>query len=75
MTTAMQIDFTLTINDIVARHPETVAVFNRLGMDTCCGGGVPVDEAARRDGLDPDGVRASLLSAVAAAPAAVADRR
>ena len=41
-----------TINDLIARYPETVAVFNRLGIDACCGGDATVEEAARRDGVD-----------------------
>jgi regulator of cell morphogenesis and NO signaling len=53
----------LTVNEIVARFPETVAVFNQYGVDTCCGGGVPLRLAAERDGLDPD----VLLAAVKAA--------
>lgn len=52
MTTTLPIDPTLTINEVVARHPETIPVFNRLGLDTCCGGGVSLTDAARRDGLD-----------------------
>lgn len=63
MSDVIQLDPSLTINEIVARHPETIAVFNRFGMDTCCGGGVPVEEAARRDGLDLDQILAALRDA------------
>jgi regulator of cell morphogenesis and NO signaling len=55
----------MTVNEIVARFPATVTVFNELGVDTCCGGGVPLQLAAERDGLDPD----ALLAAVKAASA------
>ncbi len=41
-----------TVNDIIARHPATVAVFNAHGIDACCGGAVSVAEAAARDGAD-----------------------
>lgn len=41
-----------TVNDIIARYPATIAVFNAFGVDTCCGGAVSVEEAARRDGVD-----------------------
>lgn len=63
MSDVIQLDPSLTINEIVARHPETIAVFNRFGMDTCCGGGVSVEEAARRDGLDLDQMLAALRGA------------
>ena len=43
-----------TVNEIVARHPETIAVFNRFGIDSCCGGGVPLGDAAHRDGAALD---------------------
>jgi regulator of cell morphogenesis and NO signaling len=56
----------LTVNETIARFPATMAVFNRFGIDTCCGGGVTIEEAARRDGLDLD----ALLDALAAAAAA-----
>jgi regulator of cell morphogenesis and NO signaling len=55
-----QFDLSLTINDIVARYPETIGIFNRFGMDTCCGGAVTVEEAARRDGIDAAEVIAAL---------------
>lgn len=64
MSDVIQLDPSLTINEIVARHPETIAVFNRFGMDTCCGGGVSVEEAARRDGLDLDQILVALRDAV-----------
>jgi iron-sulfur cluster repair protein YtfE (RIC family) len=47
-----EIDTSVSVNEMVARHPETMPVFNRFGLDTCCGGGAPIDEAARRDGAD-----------------------
>jgi regulator of cell morphogenesis and NO signaling len=60
MAAATALDSNLTINEIVTRFPETIPVFNRFGLDICCGGGVRVDEAAQRDGLDA----AEVLSAL-----------
>jgi iron-sulfur cluster repair protein YtfE (RIC family) len=57
-------DRTSTVNDLIARHPETVAVFNHFGIDACCGGAVPVREAALRDGADPDALLAALAEVV-----------
>lgn len=64
MSNVTQLDPSLTINEIVAQHPETIACFNRFGFDTCCGGGVSVEEAARRDGVDLETVLAELRRAV-----------
>jgi regulator of cell morphogenesis and NO signaling len=50
----------ITVKEIVAQYPETLAVFNRFGIDSCCGGGVPVADAARRDGADLDPLLAAL---------------
>lgn len=41
-----------TVNSLVREHPQTVAVFFRFGMDTCCGGELPVRAAAERHRLD-----------------------
>ena len=64
MSDVMQLDPTRTINEIIVQYPGTIAVFNHFGFDTCCGGGVSVEEAARRDGLDVDAVLAELRRAL-----------
>ncbi len=66
MTVRTRIDPSLTINEIVALHPEAIPVFNRFGIDTCCGGGVSVEDAARRDGIDAATVLAALDDALTA---------
>ena len=50
----------MTINEAVRARPETVATFHAFGMDACCGGGLPIREAAERHGLDPEAVLAAL---------------
>lgn len=72
MPTTAPLDPTLTVNACIARHPATVAVFNAFGIDACCGGAVAIDEAARRDGADPDALAAALATAIAGAPRPVA---
>jgi iron-sulfur cluster repair protein YtfE (RIC family) len=57
-------DTRITVNDLIARFPETVATFNAFGIDACCGGAVPVREAALRDGADPDALAAALAEAI-----------
>ena len=49
-----------TVNEIVVRYPETIAVFNRFGIDSCCGGGVPLGDAAHRDGAELDALLRAL---------------
>lgn len=59
------LDPSLTINEIILAHPQTVAVFNRFGIDACCGGGVGLEEAAARDGVDVRSLRNALTEVVA----------
>ena len=54
-----------TVNDIVARYPSTLAVFNAFGIDSCCGGALPMGEAASRHGIPPNALRSALESAIA----------
>ena len=42
----------MTINEIITQHPETVAVFSRHGIDSCCGAALPLAEVARKHRLD-----------------------
>lgn len=64
MQSIQEIDVHSTINELIAQHPETIATFNRFGIDTCCGGGEPIADAARRDGADLDALLAALRAAV-----------
>lgn len=54
------IDPAVTVRETIARHPETKEVFARFGLDTCCGSGVPIVDAAHRDGADLDALLAEL---------------
>lgn len=42
----------MTVNEVIRQAPVAVAVFKRYGIDACCGGGLPVGEAAARHGID-----------------------
>lgn len=49
-----------TIGQIAAETPASVRVFERYGIDYCCGGRVAFDEACRGRGLDAEAVRAEI---------------
>ena len=54
----------MTVNEAIRLHPATVGVFNEFGIDACCGGAVPIREAAVRDGADPQVLLDALDDAV-----------
>ena len=56
-----------TVDDLMASHTETMAVFNAFGVDTCCGAHRSVRVAATEDGADEAKLVAALRSAIAAA--------
>lgn len=58
---------TQTVRDIALENPATVRVFERYGIDYCCGGRVPLAEACAVKELNIDEVLAS-LETVAAIP-------
>jgi iron-sulfur cluster repair protein YtfE (RIC family) len=43
-----------TVNDVVREFPGTLEVFRQLGVDTCCGGGATLEQAARNLQVLPD---------------------
>jgi len=61
------VDPTWTINDTVARFPSTLPVFDAAGLDSCCGGGHAIADAARRHDLDLESLLRDLNRAVASA--------
>ena len=56
----------LTVNEAIQRYPATIAIFNRYGMDTCCGGARQIAEAAAAAGVDISVLRAELVGAIGA---------
>ncbi len=52
MKSAFQLARELTVNDLVRHYPSTMAIFQAVGIDTCCGGAMPVRIAAERHGVD-----------------------
>ncbi len=53
-------DLGTPVPDWVIEHPETLAVFQELGIDYCCGG-KSLGFACRQQGLDAEAVLAKLL--------------
>jgi iron-sulfur cluster repair protein YtfE (RIC family) len=59
------IDPAVTVRETMARLPQTKDVFSRFGVDTCCGSGIPILDAAHRDGADLEGLLAALREVAA----------
>jgi len=58
---------TKTVRELAVELPNAARVFEKLGVDYCCGGDIPFTKAGEKAGLDPDGVLASIQEAPAAA--------
>ncbi len=65
-TVHMAIDDTTLVADIAARHPRSIDVFERHGIDFCCGGHRPLGEVCRATGLDAAALAAEIETAAAA---------
>ena len=57
----------MVINDVIRKHPATIKVFNEYRVDSCCGGGAPIETTAKRDGVAVEPLVDALNSAVRAA--------
>lgn len=56
---------TQTVRDIAISNPASVRVFEKYGIDYCCGGRVPLSQACETKGLSVDDVLASVEAAIA----------
>jgi iron-sulfur cluster repair protein YtfE (RIC family) len=57
----------MVINDVIRKHPATIKVFNEYRVDSCCGGGAPIETTAKRDGVAVEPLVDALNFAVRAA--------
>jgi len=53
----------MTVNDLLREESRAAAVLNRLGIDTCCGGMLSLEEASRNAGTTADAVIEQVLHA------------
>jgi regulator of cell morphogenesis and NO signaling len=63
MTTA---SLSRTVGDLVAERPSRARIFERFGIDYCCGGKLSLDQACAKKAVDRDRVLAELAAADAA---------
>jgi regulator of cell morphogenesis and NO signaling len=61
----MTLTITKTVRDYAIETPQTIPVFEKLGIDFCCGGNRPLEEACASANLDLDQVLQSLETAIA----------
>ncbi|MFQ5465784.1 MAG: DUF542 domain-containing protein [Thermodesulfobacteriota bacterium] len=59
----MKITPDMIVNDCIRDYPGTIGVFTRFDIDSCCGGAVSIEEAAKRDGADLDELLGALNEA------------
>lgn len=60
------LDCSLSVNAVLARYPSTGPVFNRFGLDTCCGGALSIVDAARAAEVDAETLCGALNEVIAA---------
>src|ERR1039457_3544893 len=61
----MTLTTTKTVRDYAIETPQTIPVFEKLGIDFCCGGNRPLAEACAAANRDVDQVLQSLENAIA----------
>ena len=66
----MDLDITITINELLRLMPESAAAIGRLGVDTCCGGSLTLTEAATSAGVPLAALLSAVLDSAAGQPVA-----
>ena len=66
----MDLDVTITINELLRLMPESGAALGRLGVDTCCGGSLTLTEAAASAGIPLTTLLSAVLDSAAGQPIA-----
>ena len=55
----------MTLNEVIRKYPNTIGVFNRFNVDSCCGGARTIKAMAEADRLDAEVFIAALKAAAA----------
>ncbi len=63
MTEGQKVKKELVVNDCIKLYPGTIGVFTKFNIDSCCGGAVSIEEAARRDGAELEALMTALNEA------------
>src|SRR5690242_21432498 len=71
----MKLEQQITVGEVAAAMPEATRVFEKLGIDYCCGGGSTLESACKAKGISYEKVAASLAELEAHAPASERDWR
>jgi iron-sulfur cluster repair protein YtfE (RIC family) len=58
------LDCSRSVNAILTTFPATLPVFNRFGLDTCCGSALSVADAARAADVDSEALCEALSEAL-----------
>jgi regulator of cell morphogenesis and NO signaling len=61
----MNLDATRTVREFATEIPNATRIFEKLGIDYCCGGGKPLEAACRQANIPVDDVLRSLQGASA----------
>ena len=61
MTTGIAIDPSWTVNEVIAKYPDTISVFNSFGVDLCCGADDSLSTAAQESEIDNEALMSALL--------------
>jgi iron-sulfur cluster repair protein YtfE (RIC family) len=65
-TTLAQAIRTQPMREVIERYPATIEILAEYGIDTCCGSGRCLAEAARLHALDEDAIVDQLLAVIEA---------
>ena len=59
----MKVTKDIVVNDCIKLYPKTIGVFTQFKIDSCCGGAVSIEAAAKRDGADLEDILKALEEA------------
>ncbi len=60
---AHELDCSRSVNAVMSEYPSTIEVFNRFGVDTCCGAVLSVEQATQANAVDAKALCAALREA------------